>query len=61
MKRHCCDHQCVRGRRCPSFAPGVIDGPYLNRQTVALRKWMLRCAVCMYLLALAWVLTGGPL
>lgn len=26
--RQCCDGQCVQGRHCPAFAPGVIDGPY---------------------------------
>lgn len=28
MKRFCCDYQCQQGRQCPSFAPGVIEGPY---------------------------------
>lgn len=59
MKRYCCDHQCVQGRCCPSFAPGVIDGPYRNRQTVALKKWLVRCAVWMYLLAVVWLVVVG--
>ncbi|MES1977534.1 MAG: hypothetical protein V4451_05825 [Pseudomonadota bacterium] len=28
MSRRCCDSQCQQGMRCPSFAPGVIEGPY---------------------------------
>lgn len=58
MKRYCCDHHCVQGRRCPAFAPGVIDGPHLNRQSTALKKWLLRCAVLMFLLAVVWVAMG---
>lgn len=28
MDRTCCDGRCMCGESCPSFAPGVIDGPY---------------------------------
>ena len=37
-QRHCCDGGCTEGLPCPTFAPGVIDGPAW-RQHPCLRWW----------------------
>lgn len=59
-ERHCCDGQCLRGQPCPSFAPGVIQGPYWRRRRLGLGPLLralgklLALAVVMLLGTWAW-------
>lgn len=42
--RRCCDGLCNQGRRCPAFAPGVIEGPH-RRGTLATLAKRVRAAL----------------
>ena len=59
-ERHCCDGQCLQGRPCPSFAPGVIQGPHWRRRRPGVLRplravgQLLATAVVMLLGTWAW-------